>query len=116
MIVHGPVKTSPTTRRVRVLHNHTYIVDTTKAVHVWEHEGYPQFYVPISQLQNCTWKDKQTVKRDGDVAAAVVEITVPGGEGGKEVKTERVIRFADEPRLGVLAGLVRLEFGSMGKL
>ena len=55
------------------------------------------------------------MERDGDVAAAVVEIVVPAREGLKEVRSDRAIRFADEPRLGVLAGLVRLEFGAMGR-
>lgn len=114
MVANGPRKTHPTSRRVRVIHNHTYVVDTTKALHVWEHDNYPQLYFPLSELK-VEWKDKETVKRDGDVAAAVVEIVIPAREGIKEVKSDRVLRFADDPRLGILAGLVRLEFGSMGR-
>ena len=90
-------------------------MDTTKAVHVWEHDGYPQYYFPLSELKNCKREDKETVEKDGKTAAAVVEITVPAGEGIKEVRTDRVLRFADEKSLGALAGMVRLEFGSMGQ-
>ncbi|KAF7562881.1 hypothetical protein G7046_g1249 [Stylonectria norvegica] len=118
LLTHGPRKVLPTTRRVRVIHNHTFIVDTVKAVQVWEHDYYPQYYVPLSELKNCTWKDKHVVeagKGNGDEAAtAVVEVTVSAQNGIAEAKTDRVIRFADTPSLEKLAGLVRLEFGSMG--
>lgn len=100
---------------MRVVHNHTYIVDTTKALHVWEHDGYPQYYFPASALKNCKLQDKETVSKNGKVVAAVVELTIPAGDGFAEVKCDRVIRFADSDHLGVLKGLVRLEFKAMGQ-
>ena len=108
------MKTAPTTRRVRALFNGSYIVDTTRAQHVWEHEYYPQLYVPYAELQSCECEDLEGIGRDDGMseAAAIVKLTVTGeaDQGGKS--TERVIRFFDGAR--VLSGYVRLEFAAMG--
>lgn len=97
---------------MRALLHKTFIVDTTKATHVWEHDHYPQYYFPLSQLQNCEYRDTETIQRNGQLVAAVVELTVSPGEK----KCDRVIRFVDDANaVGALAGLVRLEFGSMGE-
>ncbi|TDZ22101.1 hypothetical protein Cob_v004833 [Colletotrichum orbiculare MAFF 240422] len=117
LLKNGPRKTRPTFRRVRIILNHTYIVDTTKAVHVWEHDGYPQYYIPTSELRNCNWKDKQNIHAENDGAsspASVVEVTVATHDGLQEFKTDRALRFSDDEKAaGVLSGLIRLEFGSM---
>ena len=115
LLTNGPRKVIPAQRRVRVVHNHSIIVDTTKAVHVWEHEFYPQFYVPLKDIKNCTYKDTQLIRSDGVARAAIVEITIPAQNGVAELKTDRIVRFTDDKSLGALSGLVRLEFGSMGK-
>ncbi|KZL65605.1 duf427 domain protein [Colletotrichum incanum] len=117
LLNNGPHKTQATSRRVRIILNHTYIVDTTNAIHIWEHVAYPQYYVPTSELRNCNWKDKQDIQSAEDsssVAAHVVEISIPGQNGNKDLVTDRVLRFSDDGKLsGVLKGLMRLEFGSM---
>ncbi|TQN66613.1 hypothetical protein CSHISOI_08824 [Colletotrichum shisoi] len=117
LLTNGPQKSQPTSRRVRVILNHTYIVDTTKAIHVWEHVAYPQYYVPTSELQNCSWEDKQDIPSPKDasaVAAHVVRVTIPGKDGSESVATDRALRFSEDGELGgVLRGMVRLEFGSM---
>lgn len=114
MIMHGPRKAEATARRVRVIHNHTVIVDTIKAFHVWEHDAYPQYYIAHGDLKNCKLSDKQEIQGGGKTAAAVVELVIPSHDGLKEEKTDRVVRFAEDKSLGPLAGMVRLEFGSMG--
>jgi len=113
----GPRKLFPTSRRVRVLLNHSYIVDTTSAVHVWEHEGFPQYYIPHTALQNCTWTKREEVKtKSGKLGAAIIDIKIPGPKGVGEKTTDRAIQFFDdESAAGKLAGLVRLEFSSMDK-
>ncbi|OHE92735.1 hypothetical protein CORC01_11953 [Colletotrichum orchidophilum] len=117
LLASGPHRTQLTTRRVRVILNSTCVVDTTKAVHVWEHVAYPQYYVPISELRNCRWRDKEDIQFTGDAshaAAAVVEVTVPGQNGEGDLITDRALRFSDNEKIsGVLNGLIRLEFGSM---
>jgi uncharacterized protein (DUF427 family) len=111
----GPKKIFPTSRRVRVLFNSSFIVDTTSAYHVWEHDYFPQYYVPFSALQNSTSSTKEEVKTEkGHAGAAILTIKVPGSNGIAEKTTEKAIRFADDPATaGKLAGLVRLDFASM---
>lgn len=46
----GPFKSMPTTKRIRLLFNGAMIADTTSALYVWEHEYYPQYYVPMESL------------------------------------------------------------------
>jgi uncharacterized protein (DUF427 family) len=42
--------TAPVPRRVRARHGGRCVVDTTAAVYVWEVEYYPQFYVPVADV------------------------------------------------------------------
>ncbi|KAM0255506.1 hypothetical protein ACHAQJ_005651 [Trichoderma viride] len=109
----GATKVLPTPRRVRVIFNQTTIVDTTRAVWVWEHDYYPYFYIPASELKDSTVRDSQSIKSEGTAKAAIVELTVPARAGIPEKSTTRVLRFDNDPSLGNLAGLVRLEFGAM---
>lgn len=121
-----------------MLHNRAFVVDTLRAAHVWEHDAYPQFYVPEGELRagECALSDKTFIYNDDDddddgdedddggrerregkvVVAAVCELTVPGASRGlPDVKTDRVLRFTEECGLRELAGMARLEFGSMGE-
>jgi uncharacterized protein (DUF427 family) len=42
--------TAPVPRRVRARHGGRWVVDTTSAVYVWEVEYYPQFYLPVADV------------------------------------------------------------------
>ncbi|KAL7619838.1 hypothetical protein AAE478_010383 [Parahypoxylon ruwenzoriense] len=107
LLRNGPVKTLPTTRRVRILFNGAYVADTTSALYVWEHEYYPYYYVPA----------------DSFVEGALVEPSDTGTApywvstlhiGGRS--TDRVLVFGDKDKLRggatKLARLVRVEFGA----
>lgn len=96
--------------------NNTSIVDTTKAVHIWEHDAYPQYYIPFEELHNCTTSIKQDINSGGKSVAAILELVVAAHDGLAEKKSDRVLCFMDEKALEPLAGKVRLEFCSMGKL
>ncbi|KAK5013686.1 hypothetical protein LTR60_003447 [Cryomyces antarcticus] len=101
LITRGPVRTLPTPRRVRAFFNHTCVVDTTHALYVWEHEYYPQFYVPQDTLKQGCWSEKDDI---GD-GAKILNIHV----GDRE--TDRVIAFG--AKAGALNAMVRIEFGSV---
>lgn len=113
----GPRKVLPAERRIRVVFNRTVIIDSTKGSFVWEHDYYPYYYFPLSELKNCTTRDKKAIKSDGVNRASVMELTVSGNEGRKvkTTTTDRVLRFTDDRSLGALTGLVRLEFKAMGE-
>jgi uncharacterized protein (DUF427 family) len=42
--------TAPVPRRVRARQGGRWVVDTTSAVYVWEVENYPQFYLPMADV------------------------------------------------------------------
>ncbi|KAI0018888.1 hypothetical protein F4780DRAFT_793901 [Xylariomycetidae sp. FL0641] len=46
LLTAGPHKTLPTPRRVRIRFAGAFVADTTAALCVWEHPGYPYYYVP----------------------------------------------------------------------
>ncbi|KAI4864039.1 DUF427-domain-containing protein [Hypoxylon rubiginosum] len=104
----GPVKTLPTPRRVRILFNGVYVVDTTSALYVWEHEFYPYFYVPYSSfLPGLLTKGNTGGDRD--------VYWQPELRSGSRT-TNRVLCFGPESVLGehakALANMVRVEFGA----
>jgi uncharacterized protein (DUF427 family) len=40
----------PSARRVRAMVDGRVVVDTTRAVYVWEHPAYPQYYLPVEDV------------------------------------------------------------------
>ncbi|KAF2670388.1 DUF427-domain-containing protein [Microthyrium microscopicum] len=99
-------------RRIRVLFNGVYIVDTTAAKQVWEHHRYPQFYVPLADVKQSNISTIKTfAAKDGQNGASILKIEVNGSNGKKT--TDRALAFG--PGAGQLNGLVRLEFSAMDK-
>ncbi|KAJ3460353.1 hypothetical protein FSOLCH5_008068 [Fusarium solani] len=114
LVEHGPKRTLEAARRVRAIHNHTVIADTTKGVYVWEHDFYPAIYVPQKDLINSKLSDKEEIRVEGKGLASLAELIVSAHDGLEEVKVENVLRFDNDKKLGALAGLLRIEFGSIG--
>ncbi|KAL1999461.1 hypothetical protein VTN02DRAFT_4496 [Thermoascus thermophilus] len=105
LVSQGPHRILPTPRRIRIRFGDAIIVDTTAAVYVWEHEYYPQFYVPLKGLQSCQWEEKERLEGGG---AAILTVKV----GEKE--TDRVLAFLEgKEAAGQLAGLVRVELNAV---
>jgi uncharacterized protein (DUF427 family) len=62
--------TAPVPRRVRALHGGRWVVDTTSAVYVWEVEHYPQFYLPVADIDPELLADpglKPRLRRDANL-------------------------------------------------
>ena len=76
--------------------------DTTKAKWVWEHQYFPQFWIPIDAVNPGVLTKGQAFDSQGSAFSATAK--------GKGKSTERVIIFEKGP----LAGLVRFEFKAMG--
>lgn len=103
LLAKGPHKIERTPRRVRVLFDKSWIIDTTSAHHVWEHPYYPQYYVDSSSIKPGSITNKKPVGGEHLASLATLQ--------GPTKSTERVLVFEQ----GVLAGLTRLEFGAMGE-
>jgi uncharacterized protein (DUF427 family) len=97
----------PVPRRVRALLADTVILDTTAALYVWETVRYPQFYVPLADVNpdvlsdehHCEHLRRGTARRHG---LRVGETTRPG-----------VAHVYGDDALEGLAGAVRFEWGVM---
>jgi hypothetical protein len=116
LIEHGPRKTMQTSRRIRAIHNHTTIVDTTHAVYVWEHNNYPTIYVPVIDVKNAKLVDKKNISVELKERAAIAQLVIPAHDSIKEAKVDHVLRFFQDVTLGPLSDMVRIEFRSIGKL
>ncbi|SPJ74545.1 uncharacterized protein FTOL_04276 [Fusarium torulosum] len=113
LIEHGPRKVLQTTRRIRAIHNRTTIVDTTKAVYIYEHDSFPTIYVPLVDVKNAKLTDQQNISVELKDRAAVAQLVVPGHDGLDEVKIDRVLHFFQDVTLGPLSDTVRIEFRSI---
>ncbi|KAI1409298.1 DUF427-domain-containing protein [Hypoxylon sp. FL1857] len=103
LVEKGPVKTLPTSRRVRILFNGEYIVDTTSALYVWEHEYYPYYYVPRESVAGSL--DHPPIKPDSFCVATL--------HVGRKT-TDRIIVFGNKlaAQSKALQDMVRFEFGA----
>jgi uncharacterized protein (DUF427 family) len=95
-------KIESTPRRVRVLFNKQIIADTKDAKFVWEHQYYPIYYIPSTDIQT---KYLEKVKKTDDGDGHVCKLAV-----GDRV-TDKVLWYEK----GQLSGLVRIQFSEMGK-
>ena len=41
----------PVPRRIRAVLGNTTVLDTTRALYVWEWSNYPQYYVPLADVR-----------------------------------------------------------------
>ncbi|RBR20890.1 uncharacterized protein FIESC28_05042 [Fusarium coffeatum] len=113
LIEHGPRKALPTSRRIRAIHNHITVVDTTKAVYVWEHDSFPTIYVPLVDIRNGKLADQQNISVELKERAAISQLIVPGHDVLEEKKVDGVLRFFQDVTLGPLSDTVRIEFRSI---
>ena len=112
----GPVKTLPTPRKIQILFSGLYILKTTSAIYVWEHPYYPQYYLPLSELVASSKKVPFTLTpgeefaSDNGTAIATQYSITAGNES-----TDNVLAFSSAltGKAQDLAGLVRIDFGSM---
>jgi uncharacterized protein (DUF427 family) len=61
---------APVPRRIRAQMDGRWVVDTTSAVYVWEHEKYPQYYLPVADVDAALLADpvfKPRLRHDPDL-------------------------------------------------
>jgi len=100
LAIEGHPRILDTPKRVRVLFNGQYIVDTTKAKLVWEKPYYPTYFFPISELSS------SLLHRSADAADAegvVYDLAV-----GQRIAPRAVVVYNE----GELKGLLKVVFGA----
>ncbi|KAI0460581.1 DUF427-domain-containing protein [Xylaria acuta] len=112
LLADGPVKTLPAApKRVRIQLGGRFVADTTRAVYVWEHPYYPTYYVPLSSFEAGVLSYPGSTG-GGEKGYSLATLSVSDGSS-----TDRVVVFSndgdDNDGSGVLAGLVRVEFGAV---
>jgi len=97
----------PVPRRIRAMLGDTVVVDTTRAVYLWEWPNYPQFYLPLADVNSDALVDEDHARRGRWGTARryglqVGEISRPGvGQA-----------YGDDAHEG-LAGTIRLDWGAL---
>jgi len=51
--------TAPVPRRIRAVLDRHKVVDTTSALYVWEWSDYPQYYIPVDDIDPAVLVDEQ---------------------------------------------------------
>lgn len=125
----GPLKTLPADKRVRLLFNGAFIADTSDALYVWEHEYYPQYYLPMKSFVkppgfDVTLTHGEAIKDDANrIIAGGLELAVrrEGTAGGRDDEFRVIgdmVLFAEdlEGPARMLRNFVKVVFGVVGKL
>jgi Domain of unknown function (DUF427) len=118
LVDNGPFKLAAANgRRLRIQFNNRFIVDTTSAYHVWEDFRYPWLYVPWDDVKKDVKDDMEIVKEithaAGGTEKKAVILKYPKSQQAGGKSTSQIIHF--EQGLGKLTGLVKFEFGDMGR-
>ena len=62
----------PVPRRVRAVLAGEVIVDTVRALYVWEWPPYPQYYLPVADFRDGVVEDEEAEEQVGDAAHGLV--------------------------------------------
>jgi uncharacterized protein (DUF427 family) len=99
--------TEPVPRRVRALVGSTVVVDTVRAVYVWEWPNYPQYYIPLDDVDAQLLVDEDHQQRLSRGTARVHGLRVG------EVSRPAAARVYADDAIAGLAGHVRFEWASL---
>jgi uncharacterized protein (DUF427 family) len=102
-----PNHVEPVPRRIRALVSGTPVVDTTAARYVWEWPGYPQYYVPLSDVLA-----DALVEEDGTEESERGTARVFGLRVGEVHRNGAALVYDASPIAG-LAGTVRFDWKSL---
>jgi uncharacterized protein (DUF427 family) len=100
-------RVEPAPRRVRAMLNGETVLDTTRALYVWEWENYPQYYVPVSDILAAALVDEEHIQstRRG-------QAHIHGLEIGEVSRPSAVKVFTDSP-FELLNGTARIDWDSI---
>ena len=97
----------PAPRRVRVIHDGQVLVDTTRALYVWEWSNYPQYYVPRRDVaEDLLVTDGRTEQSSRGTSLLYSFASAPS-------PAPTVARLLDDAVRSELAGTFRFEWDAM---
>lgn len=100
-------QTAPVPRRIRAVLNRRVVLDTTSALYVWEWEHYPQYYIPIGDVDPAVLVDEQHEQKLSRGTARRYGLAVGG------VSRSAALRlYGSDARFG-LAGRARFEWDAL---
>ncbi len=100
-------QTAPVPRRIRaVLHGHT-ILDTTSALYVCEHDKYPQYYIPVADIDPAVLVDEGHEQRLSRGTARRHGLRV------EDVDRPKALRIYGDNAIEGLAGTARFEWSAV---
>ena len=97
----------PAPRRVRALLGSHVVLDTTRAVYVWESPYYPQYYIPVADVNRDLLVDEQHTQRLRHGTAR------RHGLRSGEISRPGVGRVYTEESIDGLAGLARFDWDAL---
>jgi uncharacterized protein (DUF427 family) len=97
----------PVPRRVRAMLNGRTVIDTTRAIYLWEWTNYPQFYIPFDDVAADVMIDEKHEQRLSRGLARRF------GLRSGDVERPKAARVYTEDSLPGLAGFVRFEWDAL---
>lgn len=97
----------PVPRRIRAFLNDSLVLDTTGAVYVWEWPNYPQYYVPLTDVNPDVLVDEKRTERlrQGEARRHGLKVDEVSRPGVAHVYTERALEG--------LASMVRFDWAAL---
>jgi uncharacterized protein (DUF427 family) len=99
--------TAPVPRRIRAMLNGHVVLDTTSALYVWEWEHYPQYYIPVADVDPAVLVDERHEQKLSRGTGRRFGLAV-----GDEHRSAALLVYGDDARFG-LAGRARFEWAAL---
>jgi uncharacterized protein (DUF427 family) len=97
----------PAPRRIRAYLGGEKVLDTTRALYVWEWPNYPQYYIPLADVRRDLLVGEGHTQRTGRGVAELHSLHVG------EVHRPRAARLITEAAVDGLGGTVRFEWAAL---
>jgi uncharacterized protein (DUF427 family) len=100
-------QTEPVPRRIRATLGGMTVIDTTRALYLWEWPHYPQYYIPLEDISASALIDEQRTQR-----LSRGTVSVHGLRAGEVERPHCVRVFTDSPIEG-LTGRARVDWDAL---
>ena len=99
--------TQPVPRRIRATLGASTVIDTSRALYVWEWPHYPQYYIPLADISAQALVDEQRTQHLSRGTVAVHGLRVG------EIERPHCVRVFEESPVEGLRGLARVDWDAL---